>query len=273
MFFYFCFYDIVFNMKKGVVIFIIFLLALGAGFFYFLKYKDVNFSFNNLTGETKTPAQNSTLVHEEIATSTPFEIPKGEISRGNAAKKQLIFTFDCGSGNNSVDKIMETAEKRKVKLTFFATGKFAEKYPEDIKKIAEKGHEIFNHTYSHPHLTQITDEEIKNELEKTEKIIFDLTGKTTKPFFRPPYGDRNQHISDIAKEAGFHMVYWTFDALDWMPEKTAQDVKNQIYSKISPGAIILMHVGDDTTGNILDEVFEKVENDGYKIVNLSEGLR
>ena len=69
------------------------------------------------------------------------------------------------------------------------------------------------------------------------------------------------------------MVYWTFDELDWMPGKTAQDVKNQIYSKISPGAIILMHVGDDITGNILDEVFTKVGNDGYKIVNLSEGIK
>lgn len=261
-------------MKKGSVIIFILLLLIFSFFLYWQKFYgfEINFkSFNN--APEALPANNIVSIAEEIATSTPFEMPKGEISRGNTDKKQLIFTFDCGSGTNSIAQILDTAKKHNVKLTFFATGKFAEKYPDIIKQIANNGHEIFNHTYSHPRLTEISDEEIKNELEKADKIINDLTGKTTKPFFRPPYGARNQHVLDLAKEIGFYSIYWTFDALDWMPDKTAEQVKSQIYSKISPGAIILMHVGDDITGQILDEVFNKVQNEGYKIVNLTEGLR
>lgn len=262
--------------KKSSIISFLFLAAIIilAALFYWQINKSKEINIANLTGKNKTAnVSEEELSAANYATSTPNIALENEISRGNPNKKQIIFTFDCGAGNNSADKILAVAQKHNVKLTFFATGKFAEKYPETIKKIAAAGHEIFNHTYSHPHLTQIADEEIKNELEKTDKIISDLTGLITKPYFRPPYGDRNQHVLDIAKEIGFHSVYWTTDALDWMPDKTADQVKQRIYSSLKNGEIILMHVGDDITGNILDEVFTKVENEGYKITNLSEGLK
>ena len=77
----------------------------------------------------------------------------------------------------------------------------------------------------------------------------------------------------IAKGQGYQSVFWTLDALDWMADKSEDEVKNRIYSNLKNGAIILMHVGDTITGNILDEVFTKIENDGYKIVSLTEGLK
>lgn len=230
-------------------------------------------NFNNPPNEPETSITNSLATHEEIATSTPSIKIEGEITHGNQTKKQIIFTFDCGAGINSADKILEAAQKHNLQLTFFSTGKFAEKNPEIIKKFSAAGHEIFNHTYSHPHLTEITDEQIIEEFAKADEIINKLTGATTKPYFRPPYGDRNQHVLDLAQSLGYQSVFWTIDALDWMPDKTAEQVKTQIYSRLKNGAIILMHVGDDITGQILDEVFTKLENDGYKIVNLSEGLK
>lgn len=216
----------------------------------------------------------ATTTEPEIATTSAlFIASKGEISRGNPNKKQIIFTFDCGSGINSADKILETAQKHNLKLTFFATGKFVEKYPETIKKFAAAGHEIFNHTYDHHHLTQISDEQIKEDLEKADEIISALTGTTTKPFFRPPYGDRNQHVWNIAASLSYQSVYWTTDALDWMADRTDEQTKERIYSSLKNGEIILMHVGDDIAGNILDEVFTYIERQGYKIVSLSEGLK
>lgn len=257
---------------KSFFIFLLFLLIVIAGAFYLKQRPIIINAPDKNTVNTENTAQ-TLLLQNEIATSASYIIPAGEISRGNPNKKQVIFTFDCGAGTNSADKILETAQKHNLQLTFFMTGKFAEKHPDLVKKFAAAGHEIFNHTYSHPHLTQITDEEIKQELSKTDEIISNLTGITTKPFFRAPYGDRSQKVFDIAKEAGFHSVYWTIDALDWMPDKTAEQVKQQIYSKISPGAIILMHIGDDITGQILDEVFTKLEKQEYKIVSLKEGLK
>ncbi len=265
-------------MKKGFLIFLLFLLLIAAGFFFWQKKQTTEIDINN-----QQPAGNSqnqealkntgVKTTEEITTSTPFIAPKGEIARGNPNKKQLIFTFDCGAGTNSANKILEIAQKHGIKLTFFTTGKFTEKNPEIIKKFAAAGHEVFNHTYDHPYLTKITDEQIKDELAKADGIISQQTDATTKPYFRPPYGDRNQHVLEIASELGYQSVYWTTDALDWMPDKTRDQVKTQIYSHLKNGAIFLMHVGDDITGQILDEVFTKVENDGYKIVSLTEGLK
>jgi peptidoglycan/xylan/chitin deacetylase (PgdA/CDA1 family) len=259
--------------SKKSTIFILFLLSalILAGVFYWQTKQSQPIPIPS--AQNNTPQNNLSSSENEIATSTPPFIVKGEISRGNPAKKQIIFTFDAGAGTNSLQKILETAKTHNLKVTFFSTGKFAEKNPEIIKQIAADGHEIFNHTYSHPHLTQITDEQIKEELDKTEQIISGLTQKTTKPYFRPPYGDRNNHVLEIAKENSYQSVFWTLDALDWMTDKTAEQVKEKIYSNLKNGAIILMHLGDDITGNILDEVFTYIENRGYKIVSLTEGLK
>lgn len=220
--------------------------------------------------ENKTTPENES---EGVATSLPYQLSKGEISRGNPNKKQIIFTFDCGAGTHSAQKILEVAKKHDVKLTFFVTGKFAEKNPDLIRQIIVEGHEVFNHTYSHLHLPQITDEQIREEINKAEVIISSLTGTTTKPYFRAPYKERDVRVLNIINELGYQSVIWSVDALDWMPDKTTEQVKQQIYSHIQSGAIILMHVGDDITGNILDEVFTYIEKQEYKIVSLREGLR
>jgi peptidoglycan/xylan/chitin deacetylase (PgdA/CDA1 family) len=196
-----------------------------------------------------------------------------EISWGNRNKNQVIFTFDAGAGNHSLEKILDALKKYNIKSTFFVTGSWVEKNTENTKKISLEGHEIFNHTFTHPYLTKITDEEIKNELNRTEQLIYDLTGKTTKPYFRPPYGDRDQRVLNAASSAGYRSVYWTVDALDWKENEsfTADQVKTRIYNNLQPGTIYLMHIGDNITGNILEEVFLYIQSKGYKIVSLSEG--
>lgn len=262
--------------KKSLfpVIFIILAAIILAGIFYRLAQKPTqNIAYTITPTPTQSPAAGQLPLQEnEIATSTFFQV-KGEISRGNPNKKQIIFTFDTGAGTNSAQKILEVARQHAVTITFFSTGKFAEKNPDLIKQISTAGHEIFNHTYSHPYLTKITDEQIKEELQKADQIISGLTGQTTKPYFRPPYGDRNAHVLAVAADLGWRSVYWTTDALDWETSKTADDVKQRIYGNLKPGAIFLMHAGDDITGQVLDEVFTHVESQGYKIVSLSEGLK
>ena len=256
--------------KSEIFILLLITAVLLAGVFYWQAKQSKTPGSPKSSNNTSTLSQTS---ENEIPTSSPPFVVKGEISRGNPTKKQIIFTFDAGAGTNSLQKILEVTKQHNVKVTFFSTGKFAEKNSELIKQISAEGHEIFNHTYSHPHLTQITDEQIKEELDKTEQIISSLIGKTTKPYFRPPYGDRNSHVLEVAKQEGYQSVFWTLDALDWMTDKTEEQVKDRIYSNLKNGAIILMHVGDNITGDILDEVFTKIENDSYKIVSLTEGSK
>ncbi|MFH0852703.1 MAG: polysaccharide deacetylase family protein [bacterium] len=262
-------------MASRIYIFLIVILVTAiialAGLFYwsFVKTQD---KLNNVPNESAQNYSNLPSTEKEIATTSPPFVVNGEISRANPAKKQVIFTFDAGAGTNSLQKILEVTKQHNVNVTFFSTGKFAETNPELIKQISSDGHEIFNHTYSHLHLTQLTDQEIKDELDKTEQIISGLIGRSTKPYFRPPYGDRNAHVLEIAAQEGYQSVFWSCDALDWMVGQTEQQVKDKIYSCEKPGAIILMHVGDDITGSILDEVFTKIENDGYQIISLTTSL-
>jgi peptidoglycan/xylan/chitin deacetylase (PgdA/CDA1 family) len=210
------------------------------------------------------------LVKKELNLIT---ISSKEISRGDTTKKQVIFTFDAGSSDVSAEKILGVLAKHHITGTFFMTGKFVEAYPETVSKIVSAGHEVFNHTYDHPHLTEIDDVEIGNELAKMNDVLEKTAHVPAKPFFRPPFGDRDDRVLKAAFGFGYESVYWTVDALDWMePQVTADEVRSTILSTLAPGNIYLMHVGDTITGDILDDVFTTIEAKGYKIVSLTQGL-
>lgn len=234
------------------------------------------------TNKTNSNANTNQAAAEPIAEVTnpstmPVETLIGtpkELSRGKTDSKQVTFTFDAGSGNQSGEKILAALKLHKIKATFFVTGVWAGKNPDLLKKISAAGHEVFNHTYSHPHLTTITDEEIKTELNKANATISQLTGKTTKPYFRPPYGDRNAHVLEVAAGEGYRSVFWTIDALDWKESEgmTAAAVQKRIIDNLKPGTIYLMHVGDTITGNILSDTLDKISNAGYTVVSLSQAV-
>ena len=206
------------------------------------------------------------------ATTTPQDMT--EIRHGDRTKKQIIFTFDGGSGIQSGGKILEVLAKHHVKGTFFLTGKMMEANPILVRRIALSGHEIFNHTYDHPNLTTISDVKIVEELKGMEKVLQSIAGVSPKPYFRAPFGASDARVLAVAAKYGYRSVHWTIDAFDWKEEEgeTADQVKNIILSTIAPGNIYLMHIGDNITGAILDDVFTIIESRGYKIVSLTQGL-
>jgi len=225
---------------------------------------------------TNTNSNNDEPPKNEVTPANPpeeFEI-KPEIVWGNQTKKQVIFTFDGGAGTHSADLILQTLKNNNIKATFFLTGRWAELNPALVKRIANEGHEIFNHTYSHPDLTTISDAQISEEFRKSENIIRNLTGKSTKPFFRPPFGARNIHVRELAAKEGYQSIYWTVDAFDWKEEGgfTDAQTKERIFSNLKPGTIFMMHIGDNITGRILDDVIRQIKSRGYEIVPLSKGI-
>jgi peptidoglycan/xylan/chitin deacetylase (PgdA/CDA1 family) len=238
--------------------------------------KQTNQNKDTNVNENTNAAVNANLEITNTATNINinFEGVPAEITKGDTSKKQVIFTFDAGSGSQSAQQILDTLKKYNLHATFFMTGKWAEKNKETTKKISEAGNEIFNHTYSHPHLTQVTDEDFINELQRTETIIKDITGKISKPFFRPPYGERNAHILGVAAGQGYRSVMWTVDALDWEESTgmTADKVKEKVMSKLGSGVIYLMHVGDTITGKVLDDLIQQIQAKEYTIVPLSKGV-
>ncbi len=204
-----------------------------------------------------------------------FKETPAEIVHGDTTKKQVIFTFDGGGGSQSAIAVLDILKKHNVKGTFFLTGKFIENNQEIVKKMVSDKHEIFNHTYDHPYLTQLPEGRIAREFEMMDSEFQKISGVSTKPYFRAPYGDRDTRVLDVAAKAGYRSVYWTIDASDWEEATgmTAERVQNKILSNIKPGGIFLMHLGDNITGKILDDVFIKIKAQGYKIVSLTQGIR
>ncbi len=214
-------------------------------------------------------------VNPETAEVYPFNgtVPP-EISLGTTTQKNIIFTFDAGSGTASVVPVLNALKKHGIKSTFFMTGQWVLRNPELARMIVADGHEVFNHSFNHPHLTELSDELIAAQLRTADEAISDIIGSSTKPYFRPPYGDRDARVLAAAAKAGYQSVYWTADAGDWMESEgmTSDEVKYRIFSNLRPGAIILMHLGDSITGTILDEVITEVERLGYETVSLTQGL-
>ncbi len=238
----------------------------------------VNTNSTPTVANTNNQLNSNVPVNSEPPTNTdninapaPTEIPAGEeIVRIDTKENMVVFTFDAGSSDVSLTKILEALATHQLTGTFFMTGTWAEKFPEGVKQIAAAGHEIYNHTYSHPHLTQLSDAKILEEFSETEQLVKNLTGKTTKPYFRAPYGERNDHILEVASQSGYQSVYWSTDALDWEESTgmTAEKVRTRVLDNLKPGAIFLMHVGDTITGSILDGLFESIEQKGYQISSL-----
>ena len=183
----------------------------------------------------------------------------------------MILTFDAGAGKQSLDSILETLREYNIKASFFVTGQWVEKFPDGLRSIANAGHAIYNHTYSHPHFATLSDDDIKNELEKTDTLIKSIVGFDSKPYFRAPYGERNQRVLAVAASLGYRHAYWTIDAWDWKEGITAGEVKSRILQNVKPGTIYLMHVGDDISGAILPEIIQSIKKQGYEIVPLNQG--
>ena len=151
--------------------------------------------------------QNLFAVKESVSEVViPRPLSSQEITHGDQTKNQVIFTFDGGSGSESGKAILDTYKKHNIKATFFLTGKFVEENPELVRSMVAGGHEIFNHTYDHPHLDEISDQEIIVEFEKMDQVLTRTVGISSKPFFRPPYGSRDQRVLDIAYKAGYQSV-------------------------------------------------------------------
>lgn len=244
-----------------------------------------------------------------IPASTVTNVFKAEIGRGTVGKKQLIFTLDAGDQRDKDDNglslkdVIPTATRsilktlrdgyngQSIKTTFFVTGAFAEKYPDLIKEIANDGHEIFNHTYSHCSLNTraqcIGDKQatIEQELTKTSEIIKNLTKDTahpqdTKPYFRLPYGDRSDEASKIANTLGYQSVYWTVDPRDWQyypmsgsPAQTPESVIQTVKNNMLDGGIYLLHLNNNNSYKALPTIVKNVYDAGYKIVKLSDGVK
>ena len=200
------------------------------------------------------------------------DIP-GEVSHGSTSSPQIALTFDAGAAGEPVDKILKTLAKHGLHSTFFFTGKWIEKYPDLARRIVAEGHEIGNHTYSHPRLTSMSDAEIAKQIDRTEELALHVTGASTKPLFRPPFGARDKHVLSVVGGLGYRSIYWHVDCWDSVKKGiTSEQITKRVLDLIGNGSIVLMHCGSQATADALDGLLTQLEARGYKPVTVGQLL-
>ena len=202
-----------------------------------------------------------------------FQPTSDLLVRGHQSPSKVARTFDAGSDAKAVPLILKTLAERHVHATFFLTGRFCEKFPEECKAIADAGMELGNHSYRHPHFTRLSEAKIREELERAEAAILKACGRGAKPLFRFPYGDSNARTQRIVAAAGYQPIHWTLDSLDAFGRpKTADFVVSRIDSRVKPGFITLMHVSCVTSAEALPRIFDQLDKMGAHVVPVSELL-
>lgn len=195
------------------------------------------------------------------------ELPIYSVARDD---KVLSISFDASWGADKTISILDILDKYNVKTTFFLVGGWVDKYPEMLKEIVARGHEIGNHSDTHPHMSQQSEADIRKELHNMSDKVEKLTG-VRPTLFRPPYGDYNNRVVTVSRAEGYECVQWSIDSLDWKDRGTADIIKQCTY-RVQPGDIVLFHNDSNDIVNALPTVIEHYQQLGYTIIPVSQIL-
>ena len=188
-------------------------------------------------------------------------------------KNELFLTFDAGYENGHTAKILDTLKKHNVKATFFVVGNFIETSPDLVKRMVKEGHLVGNHTFTHPDMSEIaTEEAFHQELSKLEDLYEKTTGKKMKKYYRPPQGKYSESNLKMAKEMGYHTIFWSLAYVDWYEsdQPTREEALEKMVPRIHPGAIVLLHSTSATNAQVLDELLTRWEEKGYSFKRVDQ---
>lgn len=182
--------------------------------------------------------------------------------------KLVSISFDAAWGDEQTQSLLDTMAEYGVRTTFFVVGEWVDKYPEAVKSIHEAGHEVMNHSDTHPEMTKLSETDIQRELSECSDKIEAITG-VRPTLFRPPYGDYNNSVVGGARAAGMFTIQWNIDSLDWK-DLTPEQMMERIMPKLTPGSIILLHNGGKYTPELLPTLLAALQDEGYTVVPISE---
>jgi len=202
----------------------------------------------------------------EVLAGRQRELPIYSVDRDD---KKIALTIDAAWEDDKTPFILETLDKYGVKATFFLCGFWAEEYPEEVKQIAAAGHQLGNHTLTHPHMTQLSTAEIQKELTGFDDMMEKLTGQRTTAF-RAPYGEYNDTVITTVRDMGYEIYQWSVDTIDWKEERSAQTILDHVLPKLNDGCIILCHNNGYSIKEYLPARIETAQEQGYEFVTVSE---
>ncbi|UED77233.1 delta-lactam-biosynthetic de-N-acetylase [Brevibacillus sp. DP1.3A] len=194
----------------------------------------------------------------------------GAVFLGDTTKKELFLTFDNGYENGFTPKILDTLVTKKVPAIFFVTGHFVKEQPELIKRMAQEGHLIGNHSWSHPDMTTVSNQKIKDELTKVSDAVQQVTGQANMRYLRPPRGIFSDRTLAVTKDLGYTNVFWSVAYKDWdtKVQRGAKYAYDSVMAQLHPGAVILLHSVSKDNAEALGMMIDEARKQGYEFKSL-----
>lgn len=187
----------------------------------------------------------------------------------NRDDNKISISFDAAWGGDKTLGILDLLDEYNIKTTFFLVDIWTQKYPELVKEIVARGHEIGNHSTSHPQMSKLNETQIAKELNTQADNVLAIAG--VRPvLFRPPYGDYNNRVITTARAQGFVPIQWSVDSLDWK-NRGAQEIINRA-TKVKSGDIVLFHNDSQYILDALPAVLKYYAENAYSVVPISEIL-
>jgi peptidoglycan-N-acetylglucosamine deacetylase len=189
------------------------------------------------------------------------------ISQGSESVNQVALTFDDGPNNKYTPQILEILNQYNVKGTFFVLGEQVRQHPEVLRRVADEGHEIGNHSFSHAQFNRSSEAKVREELVSTQDAIRAVLGYVPK-LMRPPYGAYRDSNLALFEELGLSVVLWSVDTYDW--KRKGEAIIRTVDRQTKNGSIILLHDRKSETVRVLPQIIEGLRSRGYKLVTVSE---
>ncbi len=247
--------------KRTLIIVIAVLAALGLLTAALLAFTDGSAS----APTSVAPAESYELA---VLAGKRRELPVYSVLRTD---KRIALTIDAAWEDDKTPFILETLAKYDIKATFFLCGFWVEDYPNEVKQIFEAGHQIGNHTSTHPHMNSLSAAQIKEELAAFDELVMEITG-VAPTVFRAPYGEYNDLVITTSRELGYEPVQWDIDTQDWREGRTTQTILDSVVPALHPGCIILCHNNGFTIKEYLPVLIETALAEGYEFVTVEELL-
>lgn len=192
------------------------------------------------------------------------------IKQVDTDKMYVGIGIDCGFGGKNMDKVLEVLEKHNTNVTFFMTGYFVRTFPEESKNALAAGHEIGNHTNTHPKLTQERPYDMMREIVFPAETMAETLGVSPR-LMRPPYGDTNSNVLSVCRSEGMEGIMWSMDTKDSLGKYTTEQcIKyGTTLAKLEPGKILLTHLDSSHSWEIVDACLTYYEEQGYTVMPIS----
>lgn len=225
---------------------------------------------NNRRGWGLKP--NKTHQQPEMPSSISAGLSKhGAYWIGSLNEKAVYLTFDEGYENGYTARILDTLKANDVKAAFFVTGHYLKTQPELVKRMVDEGHIVGNHTDTHPSLPDVSDEQIKLELQTVEQSFEKISGHKGMKYLRPPKGEYSERTLAVTRELGYHNIFWSLALVDWVPMPGGpQESYQSVMDNLHNGALILLHAVSKDNTEAMDRILKDAKAQGYAFKTLDD---